>query len=103
MSVTIYGASDDLVEVEGDVREEFSALGNENFDGDGGYLAFSDGTILSIVYGDRGVWRIVPIAEGSGELSVKQAPVGDEDDYSDIATLSGDLEWVVFGSAYAKR
>jgi len=37
----VYGASDDLIEIKGDIREEFS-----RYDSEGDYLAFSDGTVL---------------------------------------------------------
>ncbi len=102
MSVTVYGASDDLVEVEGDIREEFNALGNldQEDDGGGGYLAFDDGNVLKIVYTADGVWRITPVALGKGEVTIKQA-VSSDDDYSDRATIDGQLRWVSFGSAVA--
>lgn len=100
--VEIYGASDDLIEVEGDIREEFNALGHEWCgDGDGGLLAFSDGTILSIAYTNDGFWRIAPIASGSATYEVTQA-TDENDDYSDRASLTGDIEWVVYGAGYAK-
>ena len=57
-TVTIYGASDDLIEVKGDLTEEF------NPGGDGpSFLAFTDGTILSVEYGKSGMWGIRRIHE----------------------------------------
>ncbi len=52
--VIVYGASDDLIEVEGAIREEFTA----NRDGEANLLAFSDGTLLEVTYTDAGIWRI---------------------------------------------
>lgn len=102
MAVTIYGASDDLIEVEGDVTEEFNAI---EFGGEQpAYLAFSDGTLLRIEYSDTGVWRITPIVRGAAGLTIVQAP-GDEDDdnYSDRATLDGEIRWVAQAIAFAKK
>jgi hypothetical protein len=60
--IEIYGSSDDLVEIEGGIDEEFPA------DGAGPhYLAFSDGTLLSIDYGREGIWRINRLATGSAD------------------------------------
>ena len=72
--ITVYGASDDLIEV--------------------------DGTILRITYMPSGVWRIGVVTRGSAELKVEPAPEGDEDNYSDRATLDGAV-WVVHGIDHA--
>lgn len=93
MSITIYGASDDLIEIDGDISEEFTYADNN-------LLAFSDGTILRIEYGYSGVWRISPVVRGAASLAIEQAPEGDDDNYSDRATLDGAV-WVVYGSHYA--
>ncbi len=84
--VTVYGASDDLVEVEGDLAEEFSC-------NDGGFLSFSDGTILYVEYGDTGEWKISQMVAGTASFS-NRIPTGDE--YSDHATLEGDFRWMLF-------
>ena len=103
MSLTIYGASDDLVEVDGDVREEFNP-------GDGpSYVAVSDGTVLRIAYDGR--WRIDRVAEGAAEFQHDAATADDgnprEDgtpSYSDRVILTGmgdlPLAWVVFGDRF---
>lgn len=102
MSVVIYGASDDLVEVEGDIREEFNP-------GDGpSYLAVSDGTVLRISY--DGQWHISRVASGSAgyEHHPAYAKEGNRADgsaaYSDRVTLVGTgyvpLAWVVFGDRF---
>jgi len=96
-SVVIYGASDDMIEIEGALREEF----------DGGddlaYLAFSDGTVLSVQYADDGCWRINRVATGTAIYSKTEAVESDGDDYSDRVTLSGpagELRWCVKGSSF---
>ena len=98
MPITIYGASDDLIEVEGDISEEFSYL---DHDDEGDLIAVSDGTVVRITYGASGVWRIVPVHHGSGTLTITQAPEGDDDNYSDRATIDGTVTWVVQGVAGA--
>jgi hypothetical protein len=95
MSVKVYGASDDLIEVEGDIDEEFNPKNDE----DPSYLAFADGTVLRVTY--DGMWHIQRIAVGSATY-LKHEATNEDDDYSDIVTLTGDgpLKWVVFGPRF---
>lgn len=102
--ITIYGASDDLVEVSGDISEEFG------YDGDAGardqedrgdLLGFSDGTLLRILRDREGVWRITRLRPGTAAFTLEQ---GNEDDTgTDRATLDGDVAWVVHGTTFASR
>lgn len=89
MKVTVYGASDDLVELEGDLSEEFSTSN------DGGFLSFSDGTILLVEYRDEGLWKISQLAVGAADFSLRPATDLDKD-YSDRATLEGDFRWALW-------
>lgn len=95
-TITIYGASDDLIEIEGDIREEFTP----KEDGEPEYLAFSDGTVLSILYTTDGFWRIQRLAVGTATYNKTEAIDADTDDYSDEVVLSGDIKWVVCGPAF---
>lgn len=97
----IYGSSDDLIEIEGDIHEEFTALREfDNGDGeDGGFLGLSDGTVLRIEYSNEGIWRIQPIFKGSGEFSIVQG-TNDDDDYSDVATVDATIRWAILGSEH---
>lgn len=84
--IEIFGASDDLIEIRGSLGDdEFGA-----YDA-GKHLIFSDGSILFVKY-IEGVWRVKPvkIAEGSTFKNV-EAPADNEDNYSDRATLSGNI------------
>lgn len=92
MSVTIYGVSDDLIEVEGDIREEFNPS-----DDDSSVLAFSDGTILKAIYDQEGIWRMTPLVRGTAAYSIEQAVDGDA---TDIVNLEGDITWVLFGARW---
>jgi hypothetical protein len=95
MSITVYGASDDLIEVDGDISEEFTYRD----DNDDNLLAFSDGTILRIRFDAAGVWRITKVA--GGPVDIFQASEGDDSNYSDRATIRG-ADWVVHGIGWAK-
>lgn len=101
--ITVSGASDDLVEIEGKVCgcDEY---GFYNV-GKPGYVACSDGTVLRVCYGENdGCWRVTVEQAGTGTLTVVRK--GDEDaettddwaPYSDVVTLEGpdleDVRWV---------
>jgi hypothetical protein len=99
-TVVLTGWSDDTIEVDGDIDEEFPYQDHTKDGGD--LVAFSDGTVLRIAYSDAGVWRISPVARGSATLQIDQAPEDAEEDYTDRATLTGDVSWAVHGMAWAK-
>lgn len=88
----MYGASDDLIEVEGDVREEF--YWNDALPA---YLSFSNGVVLRVIWFT--FWRILPV-ERADLVQVVECPEDDEDNYSDRATVAGKVSWVVCGSAW---
>ena len=97
-TVKVYGYSDDLIEVEGAVREEFDASGDGPY-----YLAFSDGTMLSVKYDRDGMWRIHQIHHG-GAAYEKQEGTNPDDDYSDVVTLTADrFDFVLCGEHKAQR
>ena len=84
MKVRVYGSSDDLVEVEGDLSEEF--------DGDKVNLIFGDGTQLLVWYGNDGCWHITRAKEGTATYTkVFTATDSNSDSYSDRVELEGDL------------
>jgi hypothetical protein len=104
VSITVYGASDDLIEVDGDITEEFAYTGDEDDYEQGNLLAFSDGTVLRIAHADPGIWRITPVAIGTGRPTIVQAPEDDDANRTDQATFGDDcVTWVVRGDAIAKR
>lgn len=95
-TVTVSGASDDLIEIEGDLSEEFNGSEEPR------YLAFSDGTLLTIQYGvGGGFWRISVMSKGTCAVT-KTDGTDEDDDYTDQVTLTGDLAWVVCGDRYEK-
>lgn len=94
--IRIYGASDDLIEVDGGLREEFGYSQRDI----GDLLGFSDGTLLRIRFDEEGTWRITRLRSGSAAFALEQA---DEDEGTDRATLDGDVRWVVHGSSFIGR
>jgi hypothetical protein len=96
--VVVTGHSDDLIELDGAISEEFSPpYGDEPRVN---YLAFSDGTVLSVEYSSGGIWRIAPATHwGTAKIEITPAGPGEG---TDKATLTGDLRWVVFGSEFAQ-
>jgi hypothetical protein len=97
-TIQVTGHSDDLIEIDGAISEEWAA------DADGNLLAFSDGTVLQIVYSKDGIWRITLVAQGSAQVQIVQCPaVNDDREYTDRATLTGPISWVVLGTACGRR
>ena len=97
MNLRVYGRSDDLVEVEGDVREEFTAPYPE----ERLFLTFSNGVALSVEYGGVGEWTVSELYSPD-DVDVEVHPTGWEDapvDYTEVAVVEGadPVEWVVTG------
>ena len=83
----VYGASDDLIEFEGDLSGELSRGMADDEAGDLGTLvAFSDGTILAVRYGKPaagGVWAIDVLWRGSMFDRHETCTDDEADPYSD--------------------
>lgn len=95
-TVTIYGSSDDLIEVEGVISEEFNHY-SRDADDKGVLLAFSDGHVLRVRYDEDGIWRITVVVKGTSEFEKEEG--SSVEDTNDCVTLTGDnLSWVVKGS-----
>jgi hypothetical protein len=94
VATKIYGASDDLIEFEGDLSGEVACSGTD--DRERGVLVFlSDGTICDVKYGkaDSAIWGIVILVRGI--LFDKLEPCHDEDakPYSDVLHLKDGIKW----------
>ena len=92
--IKIYGHSDDCIEIEGDICEEFD--GDEE---EGVFIAFSNGTVLKIRYGGDGEWRINQVVRGSTPCMITP-PTGSE--YTDVAVIEGTLSWFVAGTKFER-
>lgn len=99
MATTVYGESDDLIEVNGDVRGEVGCYGTDERP-HGVLLVFSDGTILEAKYGkgDMGVWGLATLCKGDKLKEI--TPCADEDarPHSDVAHFDDGVTW-----AYAAK
>jgi hypothetical protein len=93
MSTRVYGASDDLIEFEGDIRGEVGCYGNSSRE-KGVLLSFSDGTVLEVKYSGRvsGVWAISLLVEGVRFKRIDQCADPDGDPYSDVAHFHDGLK-----------
>lgn len=90
MSMTVYGCSDDLIELDGDLNGELNSFAEGPV-----WLRFSDGTELEVEYapGDLAVWKIQCLK--AGPLFDHVDPCEDEDAkiYSDVAYFTSGMEW----------
>lgn len=98
MRLEISGSSDDNIEIEGDITEEFGVYGKS-------YLHFGDGTVLEMEYApdddDDYYWRIKRVKQGTATLTMAEGTYHGEDGMKcDKAILEGDLKSVkCWGSA----
>ncbi len=94
MATEAYGCSDDLVEVDGDVRGEVGCYNSSPL------LVFSDGTVLSFEYAKTGIWKCT--THRSGEL-LERVDVCDDPDaerYSDTAHFGDGIKWCLSASEW---
>jgi len=103
MTQHLFGASDDLIELEGDITEEFTAIRDD----EKGFVGFSNGTVLRIHYNDDGIWEIRQVAGPKAEITQASGEDdGDTDEhgcptYSDKAIIDDEIGWAVYGAGYA--
>lgn len=90
MATKIYGASDDLVEFEGDLCGEVNAYALD----DGVLVVLSDATIMRWDY-TEGLWRATLIQKGGlfGEHVSCVASTDEDGDYSDTVTMADGIKW----------
>lgn len=87
----IYGISDDLIEVEGDLREEFNPKGNA------GYLACSNGLLFSWHYDFDGNWRFTYYSGPKEHLQIHD--IDPNEGYSEVIDISEPMAWVALLSS----
>ena len=103
MATKIYGCSDDLCEIKGDVTGEISCYGTD--DQEQGLLVMcSDGTILEVRYGKAGmgIWAIMPISQGSLFERMDYCANEEADPYSDVAHFKDGLKWAYAATEWQK-
>ncbi|WKT00483.1 hypothetical protein NYR30_04125 [Gallibacterium salpingitidis] len=87
MKIEITGYSDDLIEVDGDLRLEF-----DNIKWDKGLIVSNEhgeSVIVDLIFDDNGVWRITHNGKNSPNwtFELEKAPENDDDDYTDKLTI----------------
>lgn len=99
MTTEIYGASDDLIEIDGDISAEVSCYGTDDKK-QGVLIVCSDGTLLDVKYGknDKGIWGVRLIRRGTLFDRIDQCTDEDASRYSDTAYFKDGLKW-----AYAAK
>jgi hypothetical protein len=86
VKVVVYGSSDDLIEVEGAIREEFDVSE------EAGLVSFSDGMRLAFEY--DGDWHFAVEHEGTRTTVRIEGP--DDGGYSDRVTVEGEIGWIEY-------
>ena len=94
MGVKVYGASDDLVEVEGDFSGEIGSYGTDDRD-KGVLLVLSDGSILEVKYGknEDAIWEVKLLKRGSSFERIEPCTDSEAEIYSDIAYFGDGIKW----------
>lgn len=89
MATKVYGASDDLIEFEGDLRAEVGCYGTDESKDLGVLVAFSDGTALLVKYGkaDLAIWQVTVLHEGELFESFEQCTDEEAMPSSDVVTF----------------
>jgi hypothetical protein len=97
MSTKIYGASDDLIEFEGDFTGEVGCYGTDD-DEVKPLVILNDGTILKCFYGknDAAIWAIELVRRGSLFLRIDPCVDEDADPNSDVAHFADGIKWAYF-------
>lgn len=97
MTTKIYGASDDLIEIEGFTNDEINCYDHKKPI----KITCSDGTIATIFY--DGKWTIkikkvgtnfLRLIDSVGDDNEHEAPYSFASSYSDILILADGIEWV---------
>lgn len=100
MSTKVYGASDDLVEFEGDFSGEFGHYGSD--EGPGVLVVMSDGTLLRVQYGknSKAIWKIELLRKGPLFEGIEPCLSEDSGPHSDVAKFKDGIKWVYAASEW---
>lgn len=95
MSTIVYGTSDDLIEIEGDVSGEVGCYGTNDDDSKGVLVVLSDGTRLAVKYGKdgEGIWEVKLVKKGSLFVRIDICTDSDAARYSDVAHFKDGIKW----------
>lgn len=96
--IKIYGASDDLIEIESDDESKFSS---EEFNVDSDFenlIAVSDGTLFALKMNKYGTWRVDILFQGPEYLGVA---LWKGQGGTDQVLINGYPTWIVLGKDFA--
>jgi len=94
MKISVYGQSDDLIELDGGIYEEYGSYSHPSF------LHFSDGTIIECEYcpedDPQHYWRFKILKQGAG-TAIQRVPGtydGEDGHICDRLVIEGDIKFV---------
>lgn len=103
MATKVYGASDDLIEFDGDFKGEVGCYGTDDSE-QGVLVVLSDGTVLEVKYGknDEAIWEVKALKKGTLLDRIDQCDDSDADPYSDVAHFSNGIKWAYAATDWEK-
>lgn len=105
MPTRVYGCSDDLIEIEGDVTGEANYITPDDEDEEQGCLVIvSDGTMLDVRYGKNGegIWEVRLVKRGELFQTIDQCDDPDAKPYSDVAHFLDGVKWAYAAKSWEK-
>ena len=101
MATKVYGASDDLIEFDGDFRGECGGGGSEP----GDLVILSDGSLLLVKYGKPAlgsVWMVSALKKGALFDRIETCEDEDATIYSDVAYFKDGIKWAYHATHWFK-
>lgn len=101
MTTRVYGASDDLIEFDGDCHGEVGCYGTDDEER-GVLVCFSDATVVEVKYCKRvpGVWGIDVVRKGKLFDRLEPCDDSEADQYSDQLFLKDGIKWAYAASEW---
>lgn len=93
--VKVYGASDDLVEIEGSSypKDEIGCFMKDV------KITFEDGTVVLIWYGKKGIWYINLLASGSAYKRIRKCYDPEAEPHSDVLEIDSEISDLIVKEA----
>ncbi len=86
MTTQMYGSSDDCICFDGDMYGEIGQYNTSEIEPV--MVAFSDGTVANIWYGDEGIWKIELLNKGTMYTSLEPCTDPQAKTHSDVLSFS---------------
>lgn len=87
----MYGASDDLIEFEGDIDDEVDALSKFDTTEKPFIVSFDDNTKARIYYNEEGIWKVNVLVVGHLFDRIDECSEEKDDRYSDYLFMKDGL------------